>query len=93
MKPACCFCDTEFPTWEGLADHVCTTDCGYPIINGKRPMFLLRRSGNQIVCWCGKTFGLRRKLYRAQTMWAAHMETVGGLANHILELTIGEQHG
>jgi len=91
MKPTCPFCGAELPAWGSIAKHLWQSPCGKREVCGSTISFgrTGRRGLRSIICWCGWAFSLRKK--HGSKSWAAHIKAVGGLANHILELTIGEQ--
>lgn len=94
MKITCCFCDAPVPAWSSLAKHLGKSECGRRAVQGNT--FALGVTGNKINfvrCWCGFIYALKRKQGKKTSKWAVHMRSVGGLANHILELTMGEHHG
>lgn len=90
--PDCCLCGRAFTTWYELAYHLVHEHLGVVVAGGKR--FGWARDRRAVRCWCGGYFQHRnvaplwRESDNAASAFAAHLERKGGLAAHILEITM-----
>lgn len=99
-KPDCPLCELSFPSWQALAWHLVQEHTGLSVglKRGKWTVNLHRTKKGTVCCWCKSYFELGPNPAPGFVEWAAehstsrfarHLERHGGVAAHILEVTLG----